>query len=134
MNKVESDVPNFEATAAAFAGKDHFVIFKADWCPDCQAVSAVEEALQEGRNPDLNLVVVDVGEKGAYKSPDFVFRTNWVGLKGVPSLYYFSASGEMSKCEATTLRVTQMCVFSIRLLRSPRTSQLGNDRRSQSVC
>ena len=100
MNKVESDVPNFEATAAAFAGKDHFVIFKADWCPDCQAVSAVEEALQEGRNPDLNLVVVDVGEKGAYKSPDFVFRTNWVGLKGVPSLYYFSASGEMSKCEA----------------------------------
>lgn len=35
----------------------------------------------------------------AYKSPEFSFRTNSLGLKGIPSLYHFSRSGVMTTCE-----------------------------------
>ena len=100
--KLEVNVNDFEATFQQYLKKDVYICFKSDWCPDCAAVPGIESALEnysKSRSSDLSLLIVDVGSRESWKSPDHPFRTNSLKLKGIPSLIVSKSSGEIIKLE-----------------------------------
>ena len=77
---------------------DLFVIYKAAWCPDCQAVPAVVLGFKEvakARQAPVTVVVCDVGTRELWKggAHPLKWEASAMKLVGVPMLVKWGADG-----------------------------------------
>ncbi|RYP21956.1 hypothetical protein DL767_009159 [Monosporascus sp. MG133] len=82
------------------SGDSTFIFFVVDndastgkpWCPDVREALPVVEKYFEQRG-DLEVSVVSVGSRSAWKDTGNIWRTSW-GLRAVPTLVKYTGTGE----------------------------------------
>ncbi|RYP61785.1 hypothetical protein DL771_010007 [Monosporascus sp. 5C6A] len=81
------------------SGDSTYVFFVVDndastgkpWCPDVREALPVVEKYFEQRG-DLEVSIVSVGSRSAWKDPENIWRTNWA-LGAVPTLVKYTGTG-----------------------------------------
>ncbi len=92
-----------------------FVLFIGDedessgrnWCPDCERVTcSIERIADENK---VNLLVVTVGARDEWKSPDHVFRKDKrLQLAGIPTLLAWNGEWERPRIDKPLEQVTSV--------------------------
>ncbi|PSC74668.1 thioredoxin Clot [Micractinium conductrix] len=79
-----------DAKLAALPSSGAYLLFKADWCPDCvRSTQAVRDAVAAA---GAQLLELDVGAPTAWKTPTHPLRTDpRFQLGGVPTLVFWSS-------------------------------------------
>jgi thiol-disulfide isomerase/thioredoxin len=71
--KIDASTDNFYKIMDRLEGKSNvYVAFFANWCPDCTSIPTVVETLQT--NPEVTVVMCNVGEPMKWRSGDHVFK------------------------------------------------------------
>eukprot|EP00596_Hydrurales_sp_CCMP1899_P009527 CAMPEP_0119043562 /NCGR_PEP_ID=MMETSP1177-20130426/23377_1 /TAXON_ID=2985 /ORGANISM="Ochromonas sp, Strain CCMP1899" /LENGTH=150 /DNA_ID=CAMNT_0007011909 /DNA_START=157 /DNA_END=609 /DNA_ORIENTATION=- len=106
--KIDASTDNFYKIMDRLEGKSNvYVAFFANWCPDCTSIPTVVETLQT--NPEVTVVMCNVGEPMKWRSGDHVFKERAafmeiegkqrkpLALRGVPTLMKWGVNGKEDK-------------------------------------
>ena len=84
--------------------EDCFIVFYADWCPDCRAVPSIMQGLQdafsEGKEPVV--FACDIGEdKYVWQAGEHKFKQpDSLNLNGIPTLMRWGGGKEQTRLES----------------------------------
>ena len=84
--------------------EDCFIVFYADWCPDCRAVPSIMQGLQDAFNEGKEPVVFacDIGEdKYIWQAGEHKFKQSAsLNLNGIPTLMRWGGGKELARLES----------------------------------
>ncbi|XP_020628888.1 thioredoxin domain-containing protein 17-like [Orbicella faveolata] len=96
---------NLMATLKEHEGKRRTVMFIGSmnesgesWCPDCREVEPVVEAALQQASSDLVFILVIVGDKPEWKSPENEFRKSEFKLTEIPTIVDYGTDKRLG-CE-----------------------------------
>ena len=100
LKRVDADFDNVAATLDSLKkdAPDLFVVAKAAWCPDCQAVPAIVLGMKEyatAKQTPVTVVICDVGSRDLWKGGAHPLKgeASVMKLAGVPMVLKWGADG-----------------------------------------
>ena len=89
------------------AGQDAFIVYYAQWCPDCAAVPGILQGLE---NAGVGTVIMcNIGvESKLWKSGEHYYKQPPLSLRGIPTVVRWGAEGEVERMERGLMDGTMM--------------------------
>ena len=89
------------------ADQDAFIVYYAQWCPDCAAVPGILQGLE---NAGVGTVIMcNIGvESKLWKSGEHYYKQPPLSLRGIPTVVRWGAEGEVERMERGLMDGTMM--------------------------
>jgi len=89
------------------AGQDAFIVYYAQWCPDCAAVPGILQGLEDAGVGTVIMCNIGVESK-LWKSGEHYYKQPPLSLRGIPTVVRWGAEGEVQRMERGLMDGTMM--------------------------